>query len=164
MSALTKEQEQQSKEFYALYFDPGRWFQFPKPLLKIKVRPKARITKAQAQSQPRSRHKTLKPLEYGPLILLAYLINFHYRTVAINEGKLLDGEVVEYHDGFFYCKTRTITHEIGMSKDALCAMLPRLVECGFLELMTKGMPPKRFIRINFGAILSAINDGLSSPD
>ena len=158
-------EEVQLEEYHSLLFNKGRWFQFPKALLKLQVPPRKLSEKQQARhkgKKSRTRKKALKQLEYAPAVLLAFLINYYYMLQDALEDKLDDADYGELLDKQFYCKSRTITRHIGMSEDAQTGHLARLEECEFIRTSiqrSKGHH-RRYIEINFYKIVDAIQAGM----
>ena len=63
----------------------------------------------------------------------------------------------ELTDGYFYSTIENISKNIGMSDYRQRECLKRLEKAGFINIKVKGVPPKRFIKINEDAILKFFN-------
>ena len=121
------------REHRQAFFGHGRWFMCPEEIHFIRVKD----------------GKTLKPISYGARWLLAFLLG-HFDYLE-REGKLVED--------WFYCRSSTIHKKLGMTRGAQQALLHELVEHGFIETERRGMPPARYVRIDFDEIFTAIERG-----
>lgn len=83
----------------------------------------------------------LRIMSVEQAVLLAHLINF---------SNLLKASLLK--DGWFYCTAKKLHHDLGMSPKTQSRVLRLLANSAFIELVKKGLPAKRHIRINFIAL------------
>jgi hypothetical protein len=77
-------------------------------------------------------------------ILLSYLINHSVKVDAIEKA-----------DGWFYCKKRRMTKELLYPSDRLRYLVSKLKNKNFLSIKWKGLPAKRYFKINANEIFLA---------
>lgn len=122
-------------------FNANRWFKIPFELFRLQL---------DTAEGP-------KKLEYGCVILLGYLIWKHFWIDEGDETKLEAGAATEVRDGWFYCKGSDIEKKLGMTIDSQTYLLSKLVRYDLIHTERRGMPPMRFIKIDFAKILSGVS-------
>jgi hypothetical protein len=122
-------------------WNPNRFIRFPKDILKAKV------------AGPEGE---LRTMEYGVVILLAFLINWEYRIEVGTDSRNETFGRNDQHDGWFYCTSATVTEHLGMTDDAQDKLFAKLRRYGLIETEVRGFPAtKRFVKINKLAVVKA---------
>jgi len=77
-----------------------------------------------------------------------FLINYHSRIKR--------SPYYKWDDGWFYCKISTMENELCLKRTKQQTIIKKLVELGLVETTRKGLPAKRFFRINPEVIKQAV--------
>lgn len=72
-----------------------------------------------------------------------------------NEGRI--------EDGWFYIKCEKLEYKTSLSAHYQREALKRLEDLGIIEISYKGIPRKRYIRINFAALVNVVNSKSLTP-
>lgn len=85
----------------------------------------------------------LRAMSVEEAVLMAFFINHSSR-------------IAPKHDGWFYCKVETIQKKLMMPQKRQSSLISRLRERGFLTAEKRGLPSKRWLKIQFEAIWLSI--------
>lgn len=90
----------------------------------------------------------IKAVGLEPAVILGELASEH--NYWMNQGKL--------EDGFFYSTVENLEEKTSLSAHSQRQALSELESRGMIEVVKKGMPAKRFIRLNEAKIIEVVNN------